>query len=81
MNQDDVRILICGDSFCVPDAEIDALNLESLRHRSIHGIIDDRQRMFDTLAGIQFEEQDLPSLSELLTEEEFRKKQLVKRLK
>ena len=57
----------------VPDAEIDALNLESLRHRSIHGIIDDRQRMFNTLAGIEFEEQDLPSLSELLTGEDFRR--------
>jgi hypothetical protein len=63
----------------VPDAEIDALNLESLRHRSIHGIIDDRQRTFNTLAGIEFEEQDLPSLSELLTEEDFRREYLRQR--
>ena len=54
----------------VPDAEIDVLNLESLRHRSIHGILDDRQRMFNTLADIQFEEQELPALSELLTSED-----------
>lgn len=54
----------------VPDAEIDVLNLESLRHRSIHGIIDDRQRMFNTLAGIEFAEQELPALSELLTGED-----------
>jgi hypothetical protein len=51
----------------VPDTEIDVLNLESLRHRSIHGIIDDRQRMFNTLSGIEFEEQELPPFSELLT--------------
>jgi hypothetical protein len=63
----------------VPDAEIDALNLESLRHRSIHGIIDDRQRTFNVLADIQFEEQDLPSLSELLTGEDFRRDYLRQR--
>jgi hypothetical protein len=57
----------------VPDAEIDVLNLESLRHRSIHGILDDRQRMFNTLAGIEFEEQELPALSELLTGEDRRR--------
>ena len=51
----------------VPDAEIDMLNLESLRHRSIYGIIDDRQRTFDVLAGIEFTEQELPALTELLT--------------
>jgi hypothetical protein len=60
----------------VPDAEIDVLNLESLRHRSIHGIIDDRQRMFNTLAGIEFEEQELPALSELLTGEDLRREYL-----
>jgi len=60
----------------VPDAEIDALNLESLRHRSIHGIIDDRQRMFNTLADIRFDEQELPPLSELLTGEDLRRQYL-----
>jgi hypothetical protein len=50
----------------VPDAEIDVLNLESLRHRSIHGILDDRQRMFNVLSGIEFEERELPPMSELL---------------
>jgi hypothetical protein len=53
----------------VPDAEIDMLNLESLRHRGIYGIIDDRQRTFDILAGIEFTEHELPPLTELLTEE------------
>jgi hypothetical protein len=57
----------------VPDAEIDVLNLESLRHRSIHGILDDRQRMFNTLAGIDFAEQELPPLSEVLTGEDPRR--------
>ena len=52
----------------VPDAEIDVLNLESLRHRSIHGILDDRQRMFNVLSGIEFEERELPPLSELLVD-------------
>ena len=60
----------------VPDAEIDMLNLESLRHRSIHGIIDDRQRMFNTLADIRFDEQELPPLSELLTGEDLRREYL-----
>jgi len=63
----------------VPDAEIDVLNLESLRHRSIHGIIDDRQKMFNTLAGIQFGEQELPPLSELLTGEDRRRDYLRQR--
>jgi hypothetical protein len=60
----------------VPDAEIDVLNLESLRHRSIHGIIDDRQRLFNALADIRFDEQELPPLSELLTGEDLRREYL-----
>jgi len=63
----------------VPDAEIDVLNLESLRHRSIHGILDDRQRVFNTLADIRFEEQELPPLSELLTGEDPRRDYLRQR--
>lgn len=52
----------------VPDAEIDVLNLESLRHRSIHGIIDDRKRVSDAIQGIEFQEfDDLPPGSELIT--------------
>lgn len=52
----------------VPDAEIDVLNLESLRHRSIHGIIDDRKRVADAIQGIEFQEfDDLPPGSELIT--------------
>lgn len=54
----------------VPDSEIDMLNLESLRHRSIHGILDDRQRVSNTISGIEFEEfDDFPPYSELITPE------------
>ena len=54
----------------VPDAEIDALNLESLRHRSIHGILDDRQRVFNALSAIEFKEsEDLPPFTEIITPE------------
>jgi hypothetical protein len=63
----------------VPEREIELANLESLRHRSIHGIIDDRQRMFNTLAGVEFEEQELPALSELLTGEDPRRDYLRQR--
>lgn len=52
----------------VPDAEIDMLNLESLRHRSIHGILDDRARVVNALANIEFEEfDDFPPGSEIIT--------------
>jgi hypothetical protein len=51
----------------VSDNEIEMLNLESLRHRSIHGILEDRQQAWNQLAGITFEERDLPPFAELLT--------------
>lgn len=51
----------------VPDNEIEQLTLESLRHRSIHGLINDRQQLWDKLQGIEFEERDLPAYAELLT--------------
>ena len=54
----------------VPVTEIDMLNLESLRHRGIYGIVDDRQRMYSTLAGINFEERELPEFGELLVDQE-----------
>jgi hypothetical protein len=54
----------------VLDNEIDVLNLESLRHRSIHGILEDRQRVFNTLSDIKFEEsEDFPPFSEVVTPE------------
>jgi hypothetical protein len=54
----------------VPENEIDMLNLESLRHRSIHGILEDRQRTFNALSAIDFEEaDDFPPFSEVVTPE------------
>ncbi len=54
----------------VPDNEIEILNLESLRHRNIHGILEDRQRVFNTLSAIEFEEfDDFPPYTEVVTPE------------
>ena len=44
----------------VPQEEIERTNLESLKHRNIQGIIDDRQRTANLVQGIQFEDRDLP---------------------
>ena len=43
----------------VPQEEIVRVNLESLRHRSIAGLIDDRQRTAAAIQGIRFEERDI----------------------
>ena len=49
----------------VPEAEIDYLNLGSLKHRSVYGILDERSRVSNTLMDIKFEElDDLPPYSE-----------------
>lgn len=54
----------------VPVNEIEMLNLESLRHRNIHGILEDRQKVFNTLSAIEFEEfDDFPPYSEVVTPE------------
>jgi len=50
----------------VPEEEIERINLESLRHRSAEGIINDRQRAYGQLANIKFDETDLPTHSEFL---------------
>lgn len=50
----------------VPQEEIDRANLESLRHRGIQDILDDRQRTSAILQGIEFKEKDLPPGAELL---------------
>lgn len=52
----------------VPEQEIDMLNLESLRHRNIYGILDDRARVMNQLSSIEFEEfDDFPPGSEIIT--------------
>ena len=54
----------------VPERDIDLLNLESLKHRSIEGILDERQQIFNALSDIKFEEkEDFPPHVELLTPE------------
>jgi hypothetical protein len=44
----------------VPPEEIERINLESLRHRSVQGILDDRQRTANAVQAIHFEDRDLP---------------------
>lgn len=44
----------------VPQEEIERINLESLKHRSVAGILDDRQRVANTLQNIEFEDRELP---------------------
>ena len=44
----------------VPAEEIERVNLESLRHRSLQGILDDRQRTANMVQDIRFENRDLP---------------------
>lgn len=52
----------------VPENEIEHVNLESLKHRNIHGILNDRTKVVNALLNIQFEEfDDLPPFSEIVT--------------
>ena len=51
----------------VPTEEIERINLESLRHKSINGILESRQ-ISEKPADIRFEEQDLPEDTQELSE-------------
>ena len=51
----------------VPTEEIERINLESLRHKSINGILESRQ-INEKPADICFEEQDLPADTQELSE-------------
>lgn len=51
----------------VPQEEIERINLESLRHRNIEGILNERQQAVRPVE-IQFEECDLPADTEELTD-------------
>ena len=53
----------------VTEQDIEHINLESLRHRSVHGIIDDRVRVANAISDISFQERDLPPFVEALTPE------------
>lgn len=52
----------------VPDNEIERINLESLKHRNMEGLLEQR-KVFEAVADIKFEEHDLPIYSELITSE------------
>jgi hypothetical protein len=52
----------------VPTEEIERINLESLKQRSIEGLIHDRQAVADRIQGIEFEDRDLPADTQPLNE-------------
>jgi hypothetical protein len=57
----------------VPQEEIERINLESLRHKSIAGLLSDRQQTATESQGIYFEDRDLPANTQPLpdTAEEY----------
>lgn len=53
----------------VPAEEIEKINLESLRHRSIEGMLGERQQLVSKLQSIEFEDSDLPADTQPLNEQ------------
>jgi hypothetical protein len=53
----------------VPGEEIERINLESLNHKSIAGLLSERQEVSNKLQGIDFETRELPAYAELITAE------------
>lgn len=51
----------------VPREEIERINLESLKHKSIEGMLGERQTIVNQLQNIQFEDRDLPADTQPLT--------------
>jgi len=45
----------------VPQEEIERINLESLKHKSIEGLLGERQQVANQLQNIVFEDRDLPA--------------------
>jgi energy-converting hydrogenase A subunit M len=45
----------------VPQEEIERINLESLKHKSIEGLLGERQTIVNQLQNIVFEDRDLPA--------------------
>ena len=45
----------------VPQEEIERINLESLKHKSIEGLLGERQEIIQKLQSIEFEDKDLPA--------------------
>jgi hypothetical protein len=52
----------------VPGEEIERINLESLKHKSIAGLLTDRQQVVEKLSSIEFEDCDLPADTQTLNE-------------
>jgi hypothetical protein len=61
----------------VPQEEIERINLESLKHKSIEGLLGERQEIVNRLQNIEFEDRDLPAETQELNE--FAKEYLQKR--
>jgi hypothetical protein len=61
----------------VPTEEIERINLESLKHKSIEGLLGERQDVMQKLQSIEFEDKDLPAETQELNE--FAKEYLQKR--
>jgi len=52
----------------VPQEEIERINLESLKHKSIEGLLGERQDVIQRLQSIEFEDRDLPAETQELNE-------------
>ena len=61
----------------VPKEEIERMNLESLKHKSIEGLLGERQEVIQRLQSIEFEDRDLPAETQELND--FAKEYLQKR--
>jgi len=53
----------------VPAEEIERINLESLKHKSIEGLLGERQEIVNRLQSIEFEDRDLPADTQPLNEQ------------
>jgi hypothetical protein len=53
----------------VPQEEIERMNLESLKHKSIEGLLGERQEIVNKLQSIEFEDRDLPADTQPLNEQ------------
>ena len=52
----------------VPTEEIERINLESLKHKSIEGLLGERQDVIQRLQSIEFEDKDLPAETQELND-------------
>ena len=53
----------------VPQEEIERINLESLKHKNIEGLLGDRRAIVNQLQNIVFEDRDLPADTQPLNEQ------------